>query len=357
MRMHWLARLGAIVVVLSPVAGRANQAPHDKSYTDGDCANCHSLYDPTALGAADYSDGCLSCHANQTGSTLAFPTAALEAKPGLKGTHHSWSGFAENPAAGAVSPPVFSFARRLAEGRLQCVVCHDLHNANPEAAPDSRHTSIPLDVAQNPLAGATGSAKLTLVNPGAAAVGYRLRLQSATSFIITKTARAALGPTWLNWVGGTWVPGTMDGPGKPFTVNTPVGVEGAVTVKWTAGGQPGDMWEFYVSYPGLRLTMKTDALCTYCHKPMDMGHRRVAGNDPGYLVDGVRTFSHPVGEALNANGRDSDHPEILDANGLPQSIGDGNATNNLKLEGSVVRCTTCHAVHGADSNSLTVDVR
>ena len=36
----------------------------------------------------------------------------------------------------------------------------------------------------------------------------------------------------------------------------------------------------------------------------------------------------------------------------------GNATNDYLLDGSgAVQCTTCHAVHNADSNSLTVDKR
>jgi predicted CXXCH cytochrome family protein len=34
-----------------------------------------------------------------------------------------------------------------------------------------------------------------------------------------------------------------------------------------------------------------------------------------------------------------------------------NATNDLVLNGGVVGCTTCHAAHNADSNSLTVDAR
>src|SRR5512138_1043847 len=101
MRMHWLGKLGAVLMALSPaMASAAAVAPHDGSFTDGECANCHSLYDPTVLGGAEYSTGCNACHANQTGSTLAFPTATAEAKPGVGGTHHSWSGFAANPDAG-----------------------------------------------------------------------------------------------------------------------------------------------------------------------------------------------------------------------------------------------------------------
>lgn len=359
MRISWLAKLCAVATALLPMVGRADMvAPHDRSFTDGDCANCHTLSNATPLGGTDYSAGCNACHALQTGSSLAFPKTDLEAKPGLKGTHHSWSGFADNAKAGAIPPPTYAFARRLADGRIQCITCHDLHNANADASPGGGNTSIPVGVARGPLAGATGNATLTLVNPGTdMTVGYRIRLQSATSFIISKTFRQVGGPTWLKWT-GAWVPGLVTDAGKTFTPGSPVIIEGDLSVQFSTGGQAGDQYEFWVGYPGLRLTMRTNAICTFCHKPMNMRHQRVAGKDLGYQVDGVKTFSHPVGDALNANGLDTDRVAILDANGLPQGGGDANATNDLVLEGgTVVRCTTCHSVHGADSNSLTVDPR
>jgi hypothetical protein len=74
----------------------------------------------------------------------------------------------------------------------------------------------------------------------------------------------------------------------------------------------------------------------------------------------VRTYtgefrSHPVGQALNANGRGYDRTVPLDANGAVQGSGsqDGLAANDLRLDATgLVQCTTCHAVHYAPSNSL-----
>lgn len=366
MRTNWLSKLCAVAVALLPVAVRADLvAPHDQSFTDANCNGCHRLSNATPLGGLDFSGGCQACHANKTASTLAFPTAALEAKMGVKGTHHSWSGFAENAQAGAKAPASAHMARYLVDGRIQCITCHDLHNVDPTASPDSRHTSIDVGAATAPIAGATGNATITLVNPGTnMKVGYRIRLQSATSFIITKTAGAPAGPTWLKWT-GSWVPGTAADiaagvatfPGKTFTAGSPVVIEGDLSVQFSTGGRAGDQYEFWVGYPGLRLTLRANGLCVYCHSGMAMGHKRVAGADTGYPVDGTRTFSHPVGDALGANGLGSDRAAILDANGLVQGAGDSNPTNDLVLDGTVVRCTTCHAVHGADSNSLTTDKR
>jgi hypothetical protein len=358
--MHWLGRLGAVVVALSPVVGRADLvAPHDQSFTDGNCENCHNLYDTTTLGALDYSTGCNSCHAGKTASTLAFPRTDLEAKPGVKGTHHSWSGFAENPAYGATAPTATTLSTRLVDGRLQCSVCHDLHVDASSNAPWALHASPDVGVATAPTSG-TGTAKLTITVPGTISRGYRIKLVGPTSYIITRSF-GATPIAWMNWDTGTakWVAGVDNGTARTFVPGTDYVLDDAagMSVRWSAAGNPGDQWDVLVSYPGLRMTMADDQMCTHCHKPMAMTTARVAGNDPAYQVDGTRVFGHPTGEALGSNGLGSDRAEILDANGATQTVGDGNATNDLKLKGGVVRCTTCHAVHGADSNSLTTDVR
>ena len=79
-------------------------------------------------------------------------------------------------------------------------------------------------------------------------------------------------------------------------------------------------------------------------------------------VGGTRDYdgamkSHPVGVTLNANGRGYDRGVPLDGNGGDQGVsGDSNSTNDLKLDaGGRVQCLTCHGVHGADSNTQTVD--
>ena len=130
----------------------------------------------------------------------------------------------------------------------------------------------------------------------------------------------------------------------------------AVSVRFTAGAAPEDYWDFYVSYPFLRTTNVENAFCRQCHLDRFMTAVRARGADASFPVNGVRKFSHPVGEALGSNGFGHDRVgAILDASGVVQSSGngDGISSNDLGLDGDVVRCTTCHAVHNADSNSLT----
>jgi hypothetical protein len=84
-----------------------------------------------------------------------------------------------------------------------------------------------------------------------------------------------------------------------------------------------------------------------------MSSVRVRGAD-FVKPNGSTLFSHPVGETLGSNGQAYDRTMILDANGASsQTVGDGVAHNDLVLRGNTVMCTTCHAVHNGDSNSLT----
>jgi hypothetical protein len=196
---------------------------------------------------------------------------------------------------------------------------------------------------------------MTLVAPGAAAKAYRLKLQTVTAgggtFVISHDFGLAT-PSWFNWSGSAWVIGTATGAGKPYVNDTDVALDDvAVQVKWTAGAAAGDYWDFYVSYPFLRASNEQDAFCGSCHGERFMGTTRVRGADPLYRPDGVRMFSHPVAVTMVAG-------DVLDANGAAQASGDGVGSNDLRLDGgSTVRCTTCHAVHNADSNSLTDDAR
>jgi predicted CXXCH cytochrome family protein len=94
--------------------------------------------------------------------------------------------------------------------------------------------------------------------------------------------------------------------------------------------------------PFLRLDNSADALCLDCHRGRDMGSARTwTGND----------LSHPVGIALPGAGF---HNPPLDVDGSPQPS-DGNTTNDYDLSGGLMKCTTCHGVHGTDSDSATVD--
>lgn len=362
MRMSRTVALLAFVVSLSPVAARAADpaAPHDKSFTDGDCDNCHRLAAVTSSGALDYSDGCISCHNQQTGSPRRFPSVAEQAKPGVSGSHHNWSGYAENSAYGAVTPSATAHQRRLVDGKLQCATCHNIHtDADPSLNPNSQHTKVSL------VPGSPGGSTLTLSTPGTKPRGYRVKIQtkdSATTgtFIYTREGYVAT-PTWFNWdsAGSRWIAGTATGPGRPYTAGVAQAIEDTADLRVTwavSSASPGNQWDILVSYPGMRFAIVNDVACTYCHPVMNQKTARVANRDPAYQVDGIRTFSHPVGEALNSNGLETDQAEILAADGKPQSASaDANVTNRLRLDAGVVRCTTCHTVHGADSNSLTDD--
>jgi hypothetical protein len=364
MRIRWIGSLTvSIGIAVAPALVGAIDAPHDSSMTDGDCSACHRLYDPTGSGQSDYSSGCINCHANRPGP-FGFPWLTDDqAAPGKGGNHHSWSGYAANAALGAKAPSSLAIQAKLVDGRLQCATCHNPHYGAAQNAPGSRHTSIGLGVATLATGGTGGggTSQLTLVTAGTVSKGFRLRIQTAGggggTFIISHDFGLAT-PSWFNWNGSGWVVGSVTGPGRSFTNGSPVALDDpAVTVSWTAGAVAGNYWDFYLSYPFLRASNVNDTICVMCHQELVMNHVRVGGKDGNYRPNGARMFSHPVGEALNANGRNLDRAEILDTNGLVQSSGDGKSTNDLRLDGGVVRCTTCHAVHNADSNSLTEDAR
>jgi len=108
-----------------------------------------------------------------------------------------------------------------------------------------------------------------------------------------------------------------------------------------------------------RIPNDLNQMCEDCHFYRVQTHAVVEG--PG---NGTAVFSHPVSQGLNANAKNYDNAAPLDANGVAQSgarfatgdAGDGNDTNNLVFDsGNRVRCLTCHRMHYADSNSMSVD--
>ena len=115
----------------------------------------------------------------------------------------------------------------------------------------------------------------------------------------------------------------------------------------------GDRYRFYVSYPLLRAPNASAEMCEDCHADRVMQHGAVEGPN----VNWASFYSHPVGEALGANGKAYDRAAPLDANGAAQPGGDANPTNDLNVFGGAVRCLTCHSPHNADSNSQTTDAR
>jgi hypothetical protein len=378
MRVRLLGPLAAAVVALLPRVAGAQAAPHDKIDTNASCYYCHNLAVATPTGAYDYIQACLGCH-NKPGHAFGFPWVATdEAKPGFTGNSHNWSGLADNPVRGASSARLNP--QWLIDGKLQCVICHNPHDPNPANTPASMHTSLPIGVATAKTgtsnADTSGTATLTLTAAAQAQpTGLRLKIASVTggggSFVMSPQSTWALG-NWYTWNGSSWVTGPDTGPGRPFTngVDVPLDSAGA-SVRWTAGARVGDYWDFYIAYPGSRFASTNDNWCLVCHEQRVMNHVRARGMDRGYLPNGIRKFSHPVGVPLNVNGFGTDRTRVLDADGtqvtdiegkIGTSTSDGadslkNATNDLILNGGIVQCTTCHRVHNADSNSLTRDAR
>jgi predicted CXXCH cytochrome family protein len=345
------AIFASAVLVGSP---QAIDAPHDGSFSSGSCDSCHKLHASTGGTLTGYNsnnDACITCHdtsktlgaANQLG--LPWSVTNDQAIPGVSGNHHNWQGAATAPQFGAVPPSNPDMLSRLVSGTIQCATCHDPHADDPSFAPNSAHASLPLGVAIDKTDG-TGSGQLTLVSMGASPTGsgYRLQISSPGQFMYSRDFGKTI-PTWT-------------GPFS-YTLGTQFGID-SLTLVLSGAPAAGDFWDFYVGYPRLRQTNVDDAMCVQCHASRVMSHS-VVGADS---TDGTTVLSHPVGTgvALGANGGGYDltPATMLDATGVAQSVGvgDGNKTNDLVFgSGNTMRCTTCHAPHGADSNSLTVDLR
>ena len=347
-----LGTLAVLAVVAAPSLAAADlDAPHDMSFATLNCDNCHSLTTTSPSGKADYSLGCLTCH-NKPGRL--YPWAAGDqAVPGQGGNQHSWSGYADSPAHGAKSPAGIDYVQRLVDGKLQCSVCHDAHRGNAAYAPASRKTTIPVGT-PTPRTGGSGAGTLTLTAVGTNPKSFRVKVSTAGGVILSHDYGLST-PSWFNWSGSAWIAGTDNGPGRTYTAGTAFALDDAtVTVSLSAGAVAGDYWDFTISYPFARASVVGDQLCLQCHADRVMSSQRARGDDPYIKPNGARLFSHPVGEALGQNGKGYDRTAgILDANGALQSVGDGNVNNDLTLQSSTVMCTTCHAVHNADSNSLT----
>jgi predicted CXXCH cytochrome family protein len=372
--------LFAASLLLMGAFALAVDTPHDGSW-DGvaDCSSCHLLHGSSGGTLTKWpsnNDACLTCHDGRpvTSNHLfspAWSSSGMEAVPGTGGTQHKWSGSLTSRDAREPLNPAFS--RYVASG-LQCALCHDEHGAKDETqapvqmtfAPNSAHASYKFGDARSPVNGVAG--KLALVSitadlsgipvlPGA----YTVRVKAWNG----SSGTLEVSHDFISAPPGTW-PATV-----PFALNAVVGLDDPnVTVTVTEAPAVGAYWQFYVSYPFLRASNVADAMCLDCHAGRHQGHLCVEGDNTvtdganvNCTPDGVRTYSHPVGEALGENGSGTDLAAPLDADGSVGSSstdGDGNVpnpSNDLVLQSGRVGCTTCHAPHNADSNSLTVDVR
>jgi hypothetical protein len=379
MRTSLVALLLLAIAALPGIPRAWVSAPHDKADTNIACHYCHTLATRTGVIGANFNNACTGCHTQHAGP-FGFPWPDTDqAVPGTTGTSHNWSGPGNSPEHGAVVHLGYITQYNWAGGNLQCIVCHEVHKQAPASA-DSMHVSVALDTPRGKdgtvNADTTGAATMSLsVAQGTQAAGIRVRIRTVTAtggtFIISHDYGWSA-TRWIVWNGSAWVEGDATGNGFPFNDGqaVPLDTPGA-TVKFAnvaSAARVGDYWDLYVGYPFLRYTNSDDGICIGCHQERVMNHLRARGLDRGYLPNGVRKFSHPVGVGLNANGYGTDRAAALDADGSTTSssqdglAADGvtkvaNKTNDLVLNGGIVRCTTCHAVHNTDSNSLSVDVR
>jgi predicted CXXCH cytochrome family protein len=380
--MRLVTSLAFAAALATPLCASGAEAPHDasKGYS---CANCHIAH--SAQGAALTKSSvnsalCDSCHA--AGLAFGFPfTSSQQAVPDTSGTSHSWSALASNlgatpPDPSSANTVTAALGRHLdAGGKLKCSTCHDAHQADPYGG--TVHASVSWATNISTTAGTgTGTLQLVSTPAGARAAGYVIKISGSNQFKVSHDN----GSTYFGFNGTGWAPDSTAGygGGKPFTPGTAVSLDDAVTlVRFSSAGSfTSQVWKnFYVSYPFPRASAPT--MCVSCHQDRNQTYQNVEGTSltlPNLqpVLLSTTYLSHPVGQALNANGRGYDRASnaLLDADGSIQPAyaqaaggpfpagGDGNYTNDLVLDGSGnVNCMSCHHPHNADSNSLTVDPR
>ncbi|MGB8930011.1 MAG: cytochrome c3 family protein [Anaeromyxobacteraceae bacterium] len=365
--------VGISVVALDP--------PHDGSFGGvTQCQSCHKLHGGggTLLGNnyTSNNDSCLSCHdgtakSNNTFFSTAWSSPQREALPGSYGDHHKWSGSPTGAGATLPTNPALAAYLPSTSATLQCAVCHDAHGAKDatglpvqdQFAPNSAHASYKLNVPQPPVGGEAGTLTLLRINDGGFAPlpsGYAVRVKDDAAYsgagasgnLEISHNYGSVTPTWSGAI-----PFTSGASAPEVYLDDP-----SVVVRISTAPARLATWQFYVSYPLLRASNVADAMCTDCHADRHQDHLCVEGNSSS--TDGAgkpctpngtdRYYSHPVNQPLGANGAGYDAAAPLDADG---SSADSNASNDLVLDGNNVRCTTCHAPHNADSNSLSVEVR
>lgn len=356
--------LASILCALAPAGALAIDSPHDASFTTGSCKGCHLVHGAPGASLTSVAGNpnlCASCHSQAgVGARLGFPWVSKDqAIADVYGHSHHWSAGVASAAHGAQAPLSTEMAKRTDGGNLQCSTCHDQHAARA-ASGGVQHTSVAPDVAIARTAG-SGSGACDLDPPAAAAAakGYLLEIVAGGA-AGTATFRISHdnGTSWFGWNGTAWEAANANG--KPTGLDVALDDGTNVQVDFVGGSGTsfvaGDRWKFYISYPFLRISNVASAMCEDCHRERVQSSLRVEGGDAGYVPDGTKLFSHPVGEAL---AKTYDRTAgILDANGVLQSTGDGIRTNDVSFDAAgKVRCMSCHYPHNADSNSLTEDAR
>lgn len=345
----------------------ATDAPHNfentlAPSTNGCSQTCHTLHNSTGdslspvLGNVNL---CVNCHKSTAPANTFVLPANNTTVPGTMGIHHQYNVPYTN--LGASSPTLlFPGKKHLLEGNnLICSSCHAVHNATTNWGTQKMSANVGSNLTRV-AGGGTGTITLSSVAAATNAKGYKIKIlvggaTGVATFILSNDS----GLTWWYWSGG-WT--TTPGAGKPTGANVDLNDGTNVQVTFAgnfSAGPPADEFQtFYVSYPFLRGNLDAGAnsggtnFCRGCHNNRVNTYTQVEG--PG---DGVTKFNHPVGQALNANGRGYDRSTPLDVNGqLQGASSDTISSNDLRRDASGnVQCYSCHNIHFGDSNSLTKD--
>ncbi len=338
-----------IIILLFPCIIFSVDPPHWSSAStyedcDSSCHIVHSSLGSSLTQATSNVNSCLACH-NPTGQASNLPISLEErANPNFGGRHHSFDVNAVNLSYGADLPQNNQMLPRIMESKIVCSTCHNQHTASSSLGGTAR-----ISQARKIAGSGTGTMISGGNYTGTNGIWYLIEIDSQGS-------QATATFKWSKDNGLTWVQQNVNcGNGNP--VNLDNGTQ--VTFSGGAGAfQLGDRWEFYASYPFLRVKLDSgdniagDRFCRDCHRSMVMTHMDVEN------YDGTKK-SHPIGIVLNANGMGYDRTSPLDGNGNPQGgLGEDNIkSNNLKLDGNGnLQCLTCHNVHYADSNTITEDL-
>lgn len=358
----WLAALLA-----APLAAHATSAPHDPSTIQNSigCEDCHKLHGnvgPALTNQPDNFTECTNCH-NNLGAAFSFGGrwySSDQATPGSGGHSHHWGSSTTNATYGATPPTNAAVLGRTQGGLMQCSTCHDQHAASPAWAPGNRHVSVALATALAPSGGTASPStlRMTLTLGAATPVpnGYRIRIgPAANQFQVSHNARMAPSygtPTWPTTY-------TIGAANTPIAL-TQAGDDPNVSVSFSAiPTGTSAYWDFYVSFPFMRMANGEGELCVNCHAARNQAAADVESSTT-YGWGSGKPFSHPVGQALGANGKGYDVATALDVTGGAQggAGADANPSNDLHFSPTgKVTCVTCHAAHRADSNSQTVDSR
>jgi predicted CXXCH cytochrome family protein len=342
------------ITIFVALSSWGQDAPHwESSHLEISCTSpCHVPHQAQgALTAAEVNINlCQSCH-NPVGLAGDLPISNTDkAVHGDSGTSHAFDVAAINVEFGAERPTDTDMNNRVMGDNIVCSTCHNQHES-PAAGGGTPRVGNAMQVTA---LGSTGTVASGGVFSGPEGVWYLVEIvqggnENNSRFCYSKDRGISWFPTGCD-PPGTIIPNlTADGA-------TPVALDNGVTVSFGVGSYAAqEAWEFAAAWPFLRTALGPggSGFCTDCHRSWDMDHTAVETWDGN-------PKSHPVGVALNINGRGHDRAVPLDGNGSEQgSAGaDANPTNDLVLFDSpndVVQCLTCHGVHYVDSNTQTLD--